>query len=357
MTLKELTYEVRQRLQTELGVQFKQAHIYELLAAAFGFKSWAAFSSAAVLLDNCDGFQGGCREDVLHVNIVRQRCQNIGYSAEVADKVPSLLFRTLENRCAEAIKISQLLPWADEIFPSGQLMEMLNAAANKGNVAAHAVLAAAYAEAIRSSEAGSEGAYWWQQSQSGRALTSAEKEWADNYVSHMERKRQVPAWKRQLTWHLKEALRLRGQPGSDDDMDWMDMWSLADEFELPQEARQCLEKSAERGNISAICAWIDEYGTGDVYRSWVLFFLAKMLGDDLFSPRANAIYEDGSPYDDDVGGPCYVDEYSGIVLETMDKERREAAKKEAEALFSAIEQKRKSETVMLTSEDMTDALG
>ena len=67
-------------------------------------------------------------------------------------------------------------------------------------------------------------------------------------------------------WHLKEVLRLCRQPGSDDDdMDWMHMWSLADEFELSQEARQCLEKAAECGNIDAMRQWIDEYGTEDVY--------------------------------------------------------------------------------------------
>lgn len=352
MTLKELTYEVRQRLQTELGAQFKQAHIYELLAAAFGFKSWAAFSSAAVLLDSSDGLHGNFREEAQYMNLVRQRCQKIGYSADVADKVPQLLFRVLKNREAVAIKISQLLPWSmdwdaeyscpssDEVSSSEQLLEALNAVANKGNIAAHVVLVEAYADAIRNSGAGSDGAYWWQQSQSGRVLTGAEKEWADNYASYMERKRQVPAWKRQLVWHLKETLRLCRQPGSDDAMDWMHMWSLADEFELPQEARQCLENAAERGNISAMREWIDEYGADDVCRSWVLFFLAEMLGTDLTATRTYAIGEDGEPYDSDFGGPCFVDEYPGVELPVMSEEQKAAAKQKAEALFQAIVQRK-----------------
>lgn len=340
MTLKELTYEARQCLQTELGAQFKQAHIYELLAAAFGFKSWAAFSSAAVLLDSSDGLHGNFREEAQYMNLVRQRCQKIGYSADVADKVPQLLFRVLKNREAVAIKISQLLPLGDEIFSSGQLMEMLNVAADKGNIAAHVVLVEAYADAIRNSGAGSDGAYWWQQSQSGRVLTGAEKEWADNYASYMERKRQVPAWKRQLVWHLKETLRLCRQPCSDDAMDWMHMWCLADEFELPQEARQCLENAAERGNISAMREWIDEYGADDVCRSWGLFFFAEMLGTDLTATRTYAIGEDGEPYDSDFGGPCFVDEYPGVELPVMSEEQKAAAKQKAEALFQAIVQRK-----------------
>ena len=112
MTLKELTYEVRQCLQTELGVQFKQAHIYELLASAFGYKSWAAFSSDAVMLDNCDSFHGRFREEAQRMNLVRQRCQKISYSVDIADKVPPLVFSVLKNRAAVAIKVSQLLPWS-----------------------------------------------------------------------------------------------------------------------------------------------------------------------------------------------------------------------------------------------------
>ena len=48
MTIKELAYSTQQHLQTATGAQFKRAHIYELLAASFGFNSYAALSSEAV---------------------------------------------------------------------------------------------------------------------------------------------------------------------------------------------------------------------------------------------------------------------------------------------------------------------
>ena len=341
MTLKELTYEARQCLQTELGVQFKQAHIYELLAAAYGFKSWAAFSADAVLLENWQGIQEG----ELRADFVRQRCQKLGYSAAAAEMLAPMLFRVLQNRKAVAIRVSQLLPWSMDWDGmdwdvENDFMQALKTATDKDNAAVHVVLAEAYAEAIRNSDAGSEGVYWWQQSQSGRALTGAEKEWADSYASYMERKRQVPVWKQQFVWHLKEALRLCEQTGGDDDMDWMHMWSLADDFELSQEARQCLEKAAERGNVSAMREWIDEYGATDVCKSWVLFFLAQMLGTDLTATRTFAIGEDGEPYDSDFGGPCFVDEYPGVELPVMGEEQKAAAKLKAEALFQAIEQRK-----------------
>jgi hypothetical protein len=42
MTIKELAYSAQQHLQASTGSSLKRAHIYELLAASFGFKSYAA---------------------------------------------------------------------------------------------------------------------------------------------------------------------------------------------------------------------------------------------------------------------------------------------------------------------------
>ena len=48
MTIKELAYSAQQHLQTNAGTRFKRAHIYELLAATFGFNSYAALCADAV---------------------------------------------------------------------------------------------------------------------------------------------------------------------------------------------------------------------------------------------------------------------------------------------------------------------
>ena len=42
MTIKELAYSAQQQLQASTGKPLKRAHIYELLAASFGFNSYAA---------------------------------------------------------------------------------------------------------------------------------------------------------------------------------------------------------------------------------------------------------------------------------------------------------------------------
>ena len=51
MTLKELAYVAQSRLQARIAFPVKRGHVLELLAAAAGFRSWAAFDSAALLAD------------------------------------------------------------------------------------------------------------------------------------------------------------------------------------------------------------------------------------------------------------------------------------------------------------------
>ena len=51
MTLKQLAHAAHQQLQTACGVAVARSHVHELLAAAFGHGSWAAFRADCVLSD------------------------------------------------------------------------------------------------------------------------------------------------------------------------------------------------------------------------------------------------------------------------------------------------------------------
>jgi hypothetical protein len=55
MTIKELAYSAQQHLQASTGSPLKRAHIYELLAASFGFKSYAAFGVDVVFTQQRPG--------------------------------------------------------------------------------------------------------------------------------------------------------------------------------------------------------------------------------------------------------------------------------------------------------------
>ncbi len=51
MTLRELAHSAQQHLQNVGGLPVKRSHVHELLAAAFGNSSWAAFRSESLLAD------------------------------------------------------------------------------------------------------------------------------------------------------------------------------------------------------------------------------------------------------------------------------------------------------------------
>ncbi|MFV0601889.1 MAG: hypothetical protein ACK5NE_08740 [Brachymonas sp.] len=51
MTIKTLAYSAQQHLEANTGARYKRAHIYELLAAAFGFNSYASLCADAVFTE------------------------------------------------------------------------------------------------------------------------------------------------------------------------------------------------------------------------------------------------------------------------------------------------------------------
>ena len=55
MTIKTLAYSAQQHLEANTGARYKRAHIYELLAAAFGFNSYASLCADAVFIEEFDG--------------------------------------------------------------------------------------------------------------------------------------------------------------------------------------------------------------------------------------------------------------------------------------------------------------
>lgn len=71
----------------------------------------------------------------------------------------------------------------------------------------------------------------------------------------------------------------------------------------------------------------------DLEQSWTWVYLARLLGTDLMRDEYYAINEDGTPYDDDVGGPAFVDGRDGVKLDPLDAERDAAARSAAEQRF------------------------
>lgn len=109
---------------------------------------------------------------------------------------------------------------------------------------------------------------------------------------------------------------------------------LAIEHGNTQAAHHWLTQAAQRGDTQAMLALIDEYDRDNLYQSWVWLRLAQLLGDDFTLDDLRAIHEDGSLYDDDVGGPLYVAGREGIELPPLAPELASKAEEEAQHLFA-----------------------
>ena len=123
-----------------------------------------------------------------------------------------------------------------------------------------------------------------------------------------------------------------------DDMEPYEMADLADAHDRPELACQWLTVLAREGDVSAMRELIEERGETP-FRAWVWMHLSIMLGQDLSQDRHEAINEDGSPYDDDIGGPAYVGGFDGIELAPLTDEENTRANEEAAQLFAAIEER------------------
>ena len=347
MTIKELAFNTQHYLQAVTGVPFKRSHIYELLAASFGFKSYAAFSSDALFATVSPAIQRTLKYDNA---LIKNRCHVLGYDTKTTDLVASSLSQYLTEQKICAIRIQELIlclrdewddedeyEWDDEdedgeepreyvpsldheALISPLLIDGLNHAANQGNSSAHYALALIYDandnDDLEQKEVGCD--YWYQQAQGGRELTGVEKEWADEYEARHTRKQLFER-------HLKEAARLGHSDALLDLADCFDdpaffdqattdvhtdparVAEIAERLGKHEDCQKWLTIAAESGDTEAMRRLIEEFDHGNLIRCWTWLYLAEMVGSDLTKDEYHAIHEDGSPYDDDVGGPIFVD--------------------------------------------------
>ncbi len=371
MTIKDLAYSAQQLLQARTGDSFKRTHIYELLAASFGFNSYAALGIDAVFTEQ----SLSSRRASSYGSLVRNRCIEIGYQPDVANTVSIALPAYLSERLIGVIRIADLVAhlryeagqqdysdddeepddrddtlddqWVDSVaLESPILLDGLEDAASKGNGLAHYALALIHApEEDEERKVGRD--YWHSQAQQGRLLTGVEKEWADEYATNLARSEKSAR-------HLREAARLGQQDA---------LLDLADRFDDPAffeqaaphsnvdptvvaeiaqrlgrygDAKKWLTIAAEAGDTEAMRQLIEEYDQRDLVRCWTWVYFAKLMDLDLTMDAHYAINEDGSPYDDDVGGAAFVGGRDGVVIDPISAEQDAAARHAAQQLMGRI---------------------
>lgn len=221
MTIKQLAYSTQQVLQSQTGVSFKRTHIYELLAASFSYRSYAALCANAVLLDaDIDA------ETPTVTTVLISRLKHLGYTSEDMPLIAQVCVDELLSRQLRCIPLAGLyetllgqdvqlqdtksnnrnyFDFDDEEFDDddfdddfdvdefGEVVEYtkesniekyqksellineLKAAAEQGNVKAHYVLAVIF-------RCKKPNGYLYEESLKGRKLNAIEQGWADDYV-------------------------------------------------------------------------------------------------------------------------------------------------------------------------------
>lgn len=354
MTLREIAHSAQQQLETGPGSPFKRAHVYELLAASFGFKSYAALLSEALITQG----QNDEAEFSAPLPAIRERCLGLGYRALTADIAAAEIAAFLEKNLLQAITVRELVdqllecPGDDELSPL--LLDGLNTAASKGNAVAHYALALILAneeEAQAEDRRGGDGSYWHSQERDGRILVGVQKEWADEYAMQVSRSESYTRHLRAAadlgSWRALVDLAERSRDPAfleriDESAvdDAMRIAEVAGPLGLAREARRWLTKAAEAGNTSAMRDLIEDYDRNDLHRCWIWVYLARLVGTDLTRDKHYAINEDGSDYDEDVGGPAFVAGDEGVHLSPLEPQADLAAKQAAQHLFSGISPER-----------------
>ena len=379
MTIKELAYSAQQQLQASTGKPLKRAHIYELLAASFGFNSYAALGVDTVLTQQ----RPDDERIASHSPFVRGRCIELGYQPESADLVSVSLGSFLAERHIGIVRISELIgqlrgdwvslkgyPIGDDAKQFGEeldnrlsarwagsdvgdfaplMQDGLEAAASKGNALAHYALSLIHApDDDEDTDQGAGSPYWHTQEQQGRVLTGVEKEWAD---AHTARLVQEDKYAR----HIRVAGRLGNQhalldlaerfgdlsfferPLHDVGADLSAVAEIAERLGRVADAKHWLTVAAESGDTDAMLRLIEEHDQGNLARCWTWVYLSQLVGTDLSKDEHYAINEDGSEYDDDVGGPAYAAGRDGVDLDPLSAEQDAAARDAARDLFEQIQ--------------------
>ena len=393
--IKSFAHHAHQSLSPLAPRTFKRSHVYELMAAGLGFKSWAALRPKHVIVDPDDAtlppdFDRNVLGRALQLGFSQAEAASIAetfqamfvqqpFSSLALTALDELLFGTKpqddddsdlddldfdddDERSDQQGKASakRSIPKTSQL-----LLADLEDRAARGEVISHYRLAKLLKCKVPND-------YLYQESLKGRILVAQEQRWVDEYL------RLVPQREKFLQ-HLKAAAdggvraanldyaieandssyrdRAVNMPG---EIDWLALAETAptaDEQDhwLRQAAADgdeaALEELADRGDGSAaeqLAVRGDKHRLregaesairhGDVVAAWKWYFVALSQGLDLTLSTMRAFHDggvnDGEFYDSDFGGPLYVGGDEGLDLPKISDEQKVIAQAMAEQLLS-----------------------
>lgn len=332
MNIKTLVHQLHHALDTTFNVDLPRSHLYEGLAAAFGHTTYASLCAGSVLDE-------GHSTSPFDAAAIQTRLMGLGADARAASVAAEQLVALAASAGLCVVDLRDFIrrlvggnqsgrSWADENLRLEDLSEMLResltSAAERGNgIAAYAV-ARLLSNAMEDDEA-PRGGYWYQQMKAGQPLKPHEQEFATEYAEWMEARSR---YERYLTMAARgkvadaciDAALLFDDPVWLNDCDPglllapMNALEALDHHGRRDLASQACRRAALGGDPEAIELMIAEYDAGSAVRAWGWIYFAESRDIELdgLEPRAYAVHEDGSSYDDDVGGPMYAVEDEGL---------------------------------------------
>ena len=372
MTIKAIAFSAQQRVAERCGIKLHRSQVYESLAAAF---SYASYASLCVDATFDVGPPGRLVEPRMTTSVAR-RLSELGFPELPSLQLASELATVVSEHGLRAVRIDHVIdsfapvshaqtasdaigadpgegyddaPAIEDLHGedwdvSGFLVSGLEAAAKRGNPKAHYALALIL-KADDETPVGS--SYWHDRQLQGDQLSDVQLEWAGAHRDATEREAK-------RLRHLGEAARL-GHPDACVD--------AAEEFEDPaylkmigraavrdparaseiaaalgqlDPARTWCSIAAQGGDIEAVRHMIELFDRGDLLRRWTWVHFARLLGTDLTQDDYHLVNEDGSDYDDELGGPGFPVGVEGVDLPALDKHQEARALSEAHAMVDRL---------------------
>lgn len=376
MTIKAFAFEVQSRLSQESGINLKRSHVHEVLAALFGYASYAAMSTQRLLAQH-----DGSVAVPLDISRAATRALELGYAPpappliaaaiataadaerlcvitldavltelgiEVAGDVP---FRSVEEAHGpleaddgeEQEDLDVTLMFAIE-RESKILRESLNRMAHSNSASAHLALAQLDDEILSEySDGSADGSYWYEQLQAGRELAGVELDWANAYRHKLDLQAARDS-------HLRLAIslgsaeaaltRLESEPSVENfehaaslagPAQASRLGHLALFFQRGEDARTWLRMAARRGDTASMKMLADGLEP-ELKDAWTWVHLAKLLGVNVIASRA--VGEDGLPAGADEAGPIYA--AGGFDLDPLSDQEHAEALAEARRIYDGL---------------------
>lgn len=369
MTIKEQAYRAHAFLHEHGITSLKRSHIHELLAATVGYSTYAAFQHDATW----------CEVPFNLINMepdigsLQARSTELGLSVDEGSQITEALPSFLQSAGYAPVRFEALITaldgceadpdWIDwvwtylvqpartglkfyfEHYPV--LLEGLEAAAKRGVSSAHLAIAK-----LLESEADLYG----DDGERLKRQVMREAVWTTPFVGFADIGADWHSLEGKYRHHLfeaahggdvealMEAAERYGNPAildlaPSEAWDPMSIAYFAAEHRNKDKQRYWLTIAAEQGDIDAMRKLIWEHDE-PLAQAWVWMHLSQMLDHDLSQDRYTAINEDGSPYDDDVGGPLFVGGHEGVELDELPADADRIAYQTAAELFARISAQR-----------------